>query len=87
MKTPQYTPWQLWAQSYVSSAPGFEGDLIDNEDADKYAHAAWEECKRRVIRILESYERGYTSSDAPALQIHSDLEYIDLDALEEVRKL
>lgn len=90
-KTPQYTPWQLWAQKYMADYAAERGTprdwSMDAEDADKYAHAAWNACRAEVIRILESHERGYTSPDAPPLQIHPDLEYIDLAALDEIRKL
>ena len=52
MKTPpEYTPWQLWAQTYHDPMWGGLGD----EDADRYAHAAWEECRKRCLAILEKH--------------------------------
>lgn len=88
---PDYTPWQLWAQSYMNDYAAQRGTPrdwdMDSEDADKYSHAAWHECKRRVIEILIRRQSSYTSPDAPSLQINPDIEFIDLAALEEVRKL
>lgn len=63
MKTPPPTPWQQWAQEYAKDDPAFEFDDIFCEDADRYSHAAWEECKRRVLEIIEEDGR-FGLSDA-----------------------
>ena len=74
MKKTQYTPWQLWAQSYTANNEAFEGGLINNEDADRYAHAAWNVCRAKCLEILER-------------NISPDIEFIELSAIDEVEKL
>ena len=57
MKTPKLTPWQQWAQDYMAKRETDTGNPpfynMDNEDADRYARAAWEECKKRCLEILD----------------------------------
>ena len=56
-KPPKLTPWQQWATDYMAKRESDTGHPtwgdMDNEDADRYSHAAWEECKRRVLEIIE----------------------------------
>lgn len=47
------TPWQQWAQEYCSRPDSNIEFHVFGEDADRYAHAAWEECKRRCLEILD----------------------------------
>lgn len=54
MKPTKLTPWQQWAQEYCTNPEhNIYRHGIDGEDADKYSRAAWEECKRRCLEILE----------------------------------
>jgi hypothetical protein len=88
MKKVKYTPWQLWAQEYMREYAASHGTYnLDTEDADRYAHAAWNACRARVLEILERNKSSYTSPDAPPLQMCSDIEFIDLRAIEEIEKL
>lgn len=87
MKKIQYTSWQLWAQSYTANNEALEGGLIDKEDADRYAHAAWNACRAKCLEILESNKSSYMPPDAPSLQISPDIEFIEFNAIDEVEKL
>lgn len=75
------TPWQTWAQDYSSDPEnGIYDDHVDNEDADRYAHASWEACKARVLEILKSHVE-------PVCVDLFDDAYISLKALKDIESL
>jgi len=76
----QLTPWQRWAQDYQSKIPTFLRS--DPEYVDKYAYAAWEECKKRCIKILEANRESHVicGTDVRA-------EHINSSVIEEIERL
>ncbi len=72
------TPWQQWATDYQSKVPTFlQGDP---EYVDAYSHAAWEECKKRCLEILERHKEAVCVD-------HFDDHYYSLNVRKEIEKL
>jgi hypothetical protein len=82
MKTPKLTPWQQWAQDYMAKRETDTGQPpcynMDNEDADRYARAAWEECKKRCLQVIKKQRIEWDEWDDP---------YIADEATKEIKNL
>lgn len=85
MKTPKLTPWQKWAQDYMAKRETNTGQPpfynMDNEEADHYARAAWNECKKRAIEIVSRHKIVWGTKGTPHIPATS------LEVLKEIRKL
>jgi len=49
--------------------------------------AGWNKCKEECLRLLDKNIDTYSHPDAPVLQIEPDLLFVNLDVIDDIKKL